>query len=134
MLRFLDPPRSCRGLLVLWLITHRRVRLFFVARSNVAQTLAGRQATPETIALINAPARARPADLRSTGSFLWQRAAAATSATTTTSSRRSPRSSRHALPKTVSLALGAAVIWLLLGVLNGVHLRGPPALARRPRH
>ena len=44
--------RIGHGILVLWLITVAVFALFFVAPSNVAQTLAGRQATPETIALI----------------------------------------------------------------------------------
>src|SRR3954464_569374 len=44
--------RIAHGILVLWLITVAVFALFFVAPSNVAQTLAGRQATPETIALI----------------------------------------------------------------------------------
>ena len=54
-------PRSagpCAGLLVLWLITDGRVRAVLRRADNVARTLAGRQATPETIAAINAPARA----------------------------------------------------------------------------
>ena len=44
--------RIGHGILVLWLISIAVFALFFVAPSNVAQTLAGRQATPETIALI----------------------------------------------------------------------------------
>jgi len=44
--------RLGHGLLVLWLISMAVFALFFVAPSNVAQTLAGRQATPETVALI----------------------------------------------------------------------------------
>ena len=45
--------RALQGLLVIWLITIVLFGMFFVAPSNVAQTLGGRQATPETIALIN---------------------------------------------------------------------------------
>ena len=44
--------RIGHGILVLWLISVAVFALFFVAPSNVAQTLAGRQGTPETIALI----------------------------------------------------------------------------------
>ena len=44
--------RIGHGVLVLWLITVAVFGLFFVAPSNVARTLAGRQATPETVALI----------------------------------------------------------------------------------
>jgi peptide/nickel transport system permease protein len=51
MLRFLIR-RIALGLLVLWLITLAVFALFFVAPNNVARTLAGRQATPQTVALI----------------------------------------------------------------------------------
>ena len=51
MTRFLVR-RVLRGLLVVWLITLVLFGMFFVAPSNVAQTLGGRQATPQTIALI----------------------------------------------------------------------------------
>jgi len=51
MLRFLIR-RTALGVLVLWLISMIIFALFFVAPSNVARTLAGRQATPETVALI----------------------------------------------------------------------------------
>ena len=52
MTRFLIR-RVLQGLLVIWLITLVLFGMFFVAPSNVAQTLGGRQATPTTIALIN---------------------------------------------------------------------------------
>ena len=52
MTRFLIR-RVLQGLLVIWLITILLFGMFFVAPSNVAQTLGGRQATPATIALIN---------------------------------------------------------------------------------
>ena len=45
--------RLGHGILVLWLITVATFALFFIAPSNVAQSIAGRQATPETIALVN---------------------------------------------------------------------------------
>jgi len=51
MLRFLIR-RTALGAIVLWLISMLVFTLFFVAPSNVARTLAGRQATPETVALI----------------------------------------------------------------------------------
>ena len=52
MARFLVR-RVALGILVLWLITIAVFALFFIAPNNVAQTLAGRQATPETVALIS---------------------------------------------------------------------------------
>ncbi|HEY9292658.1 MAG TPA: ABC transporter permease, partial [Microlunatus sp.] len=52
MIRFLIR-RILLGLLVMWLITLGVFALFFVVPNDVARTLAGRQATPQTIALIN---------------------------------------------------------------------------------
>jgi peptide/nickel transport system permease protein len=111
--------RLGHGLLVLWLISMAVFALFFVAPSNVAQTLAGRQATPETIALIqhrlgldlpvwqqylNFVKNAVQGDL---GYDYYHQVPVTTII-------------GQALPITLSLALGAAVLWLLLGVTNGV--------------
>jgi peptide/nickel transport system permease protein len=53
MLRFLVR-RLALGLLIMWLISVAVFALFFIAPNDVARTLAGRQATPETVALISA--------------------------------------------------------------------------------
>lgn len=118
MVRFLIR-RIGHGILVLWLISLAVFGLFFVAPSNVAQSLAGRQATPETIALIkhrlgldlpvwkqylNFVENAVQGNL---GYDYYHQVAVTTII-------------GQALPITVSLALGAAVLWLLLGVFNGV--------------
>jgi peptide/nickel transport system permease protein len=111
--------RIGHGILVLWLISLAVFGLFFVAPSNVAQTLAGRQATPETIELIK---HRLGLDLPVWKQYLhfvenavqgnlgydYYHQVAVTSII------------GQALPITVSLALGAAVLWLLLGVFNGV--------------
>ncbi|GAA1720264.1 ABC transporter permease [Kribbella yunnanensis] len=111
--------RLGHGVLVLWLISMAIFALFFIAPSNVAQTLAGRQATPETIALIqhrlgldlpvwkqylNFVTNAVQGDL---GYDYYHQVPVTTII-------------GQALPVTLSLALGAAVLWLLLGVTNGV--------------
>ena len=111
--------RIAHGILVLWLISLAVFGLFFVAPSNVAQTLAGRQATPDTIALIQ---HRLGLDLPIWKQYLhfvenavqgnlgfdYYHQVAVTSII------------GQALPVTLSLALGAAVLWLLLGVFNGV--------------
>ena len=106
--------------LVLWLVSMAVFALFFVAPSNVARTLGGRQATPETIAADQRAARARPAALE---------AVPATSSATPLHGdlgydyyNQVPVTDiiTQALPITLSLAVGAAVIWLVLGVFNGV--------------
>lgn len=119
--------RILTGLLVLWLISVAVFALFFVAPSNVAHTLAGRQATPQTIALINHrlgldqpvwkqylnfAGNALHGDL---GYDYYHQVPVTTIIGQT-------------LPITLSLAVGAAIIWVVLGVFNGVlsaiHPRG----------
>jgi peptide/nickel transport system permease protein len=118
MLRFLVR-RIAQGALVLWLITMLLFALFFIAPSNVARTLAGRQAPPETVALIqhrlglDLPiwrqylgfvGRALHGDL----GFDYYHQVPVTTVI------------GGALPVTVSLVVGAAILWLALGVFNGV--------------
>jgi peptide/nickel transport system permease protein len=118
MLRFLVR-RTAQGALVLWLITMVVFALFFVVPSNVARTLAGRQASPQTVALIqhrlglDLPVwrqylgfifRALHGDL---GYDYYHQVPVTTVIA-------------NAAPITLSLVLGAAVIWLALGVFNGV--------------
>jgi peptide/nickel transport system permease protein len=118
MLRFLIR-RIGQGLVVLWLITMLLFVLFFVAPSNVARTLAGRQASASTVALIqhrlglDLPlwqqyldfiGRALHGDL----GFDYYHQVPVTTIIA------------QALPVTASLVLGAAVLWLVIGVFNGV--------------
>lgn len=118
MIRFLVR-RVLLGAVVLWLITMSVFALFFVAPNNVARTLAGRQATPQTVALISARlgldkplweqytgfvGRALHGDL---GYDYYHQVPVTTII-------------GQALPITISLVIGGAIIWLLLGVTNGV--------------
>ena len=111
--------RILQGLVVLWIITMGVFALFFMVPSNVAHTLAGRQATPREIAMINQRlgldqplwkqyaefvGRAVHGDL---GYDYYHQVPVTTII-------------EQALPITLSLALGASVIWLVLGVYNGV--------------
>ncbi|HEY0237736.1 MAG TPA: ABC transporter permease [Friedmanniella sp.] len=118
MLRFLVR-RILLGVLVLFLTVTLVFALFYVYPSDVARTLAGRQATPDTIALIKARlgldqpiyvqyGRYLLNLLKGNLGFDYYHNVAVTQIIAT------------ALPKTVSIALGASVIWLVLGVLNGV--------------
>jgi peptide/nickel transport system permease protein len=118
MVRFLIR-RTLLGVFVLWLITLLVFVIFFVSPSDVARTMAGRQATPQTVALIqhrlglDEPlwrqyltfvGRALRGDL---GYDYYHQVPVTTIIAS-------------ALPKTLSLVLGAAVLWLLIGVLTGV--------------
>ena len=118
MLRFLVR-RVVLGVVVLWLITMAVFALFFIAPNNVARTLAGRQATPEMVASVserlgldqplwkqylNFVGNALRGDL----GFDYYHQVPVTTIL------------GAALPITISLVLGAAVLWLGLGVFNGV--------------
>ena len=111
--------RFLTGVLVLWIITLLVFGIFYIAPSNVAQTLAGRQAPPESVALVkhrlglDLPiwqqylkflGNALKGDL----GFDYYHGVSVTSII------------GDAIPKTASLAIGAAIIWLVLGVFNGV--------------
>ncbi|GAA3090900.1 peptide/nickel transport system permease protein [Kribbella aluminosa] len=111
--------RIGHGLLVLWLISIAVFALFFVAPSNVAQTLAGRQGTPETIALIK---HRLGLDLPVWQQYLHFLGNAAKGNLGYDYYHQVPVTTiiGQALPVTISLALGASVLWLLLGVFNGV--------------
>lgn len=118
MARFLVR-RILLGILVLFLTVTLVFALFYVYPSDVARTLAGRQATPETIALIKARlgldqpiyvqyGRYIVNLLHGNLGFDYYHSVPVTQIIAS------------ALPKTVSIALGASVIWLILGILNGV--------------
>lgn len=107
------------GLVVLWLITVLVFLLFFVAPNDVARTLAGRQATPDVIAAIqqrlglDQPIWKQYLDfvgnaLHGNLGYDYYHGVPVTTIIA------------QALPITVSLALGAAVIWLVLGVSSGI--------------
>jgi peptide/nickel transport system permease protein len=118
MARFLVR-RILLGILVLFLTVTLVFALFYIYPSDVARTLAGRQATPETVALIKARLGLDQPIYVQYGRYLsnllhgnlgydYYHNVPVTQIIKT------------ALPKTVSIALGASVIWLILGVLNGV--------------
>src|SRR6476661_9123917 len=118
MLRFVVR-RLALGLLIMWLISLAVFALFFIAPNDVARTLAGRQATPETVALISArlgldqPIWKQYLDflgnaLHGNLGYDYYHQVPVTTIMA------------DALPITISLVIGAAVLWLGLGVFNGV--------------
>ena len=125
MARFLVR-RILLGLLVLWVITTLVFIMFFVAPSNVARLIAGRQATPETVELVkHRLGLDRPA-IDQYGTYLWNLVHGDLGYSFYNSeSVRSLVWQR--LPVTLSLAIGAALIWLVIGVSSGV------LAATRPR-
>jgi peptide/nickel transport system permease protein len=111
--------RTGQGVVVLWLITMAVFALFYVAPNNVARTLAGRQATPETIALVSHRLGLDQPIWKQYVDFVWRGLHGdlgydyyhQVPVTTIMAA---------ALPVTLSLVIGAAFIWVGLGVTNGV--------------
>jgi peptide/nickel transport system permease protein len=118
--------RTLLGLLVLWVITAVVFIMFFVAPPNVARLIAGRQATPETVALVKHRLGLDRPVLDQYGSYMWNllHGDVGYSFYNSTSVRSLIW---QRIPVTFSLAIGAAVLWLILGVSSGV------LAATRPR-
>jgi peptide/nickel transport system permease protein len=113
--------RILQGILVMWLVTISVFLIFFVGPgpASVAQRLAGKQATPATIAAVSHRLLLdRPLYIQY-GHFLWlllhgnlgydfyhdQSVNSIVAA---------------AFPITLSLVIGAAILWVVMGVLSGV--------------
>ncbi|WP_433439706.1 ABC transporter permease [Nonomuraea sp. CA-141351] len=119
MLRAFLLRRALLGLLVLWLVTLGTFLLFFVAPSDPARTLAGRQATPEQVELIrhnlglDRPTLVQYLDYlgRLLHGDLGQSYFSGESVGKLLASD---------FPPTFSLVLGGAVLWFTMGVGAGV--------------
>jgi peptide/nickel transport system permease protein len=130
MLRFLLR-RVGQGLLVLWLITMLVFGIFFIAPNDVARTLAGRQATPQTVNLISERLGLNQPIWQQYGRFIW-RAVHGDLGFDYYHGRRVTSVIVSDIPPTLSLALGAAVLALVLGVFSGVVAgRRPGSVADR---
>jgi peptide/nickel transport system permease protein len=118
--------RILLGLVVLWVIATLVFVMFFVAPSNVARLIAGRQATPETVALVKHRLGLDRPVLEQYGTYMWNLMHGDVGYSFYNStSVRSLIWDR--VPVTLSLAIGAAVLWLVIGVSSGV------LAATRPR-
>lgn len=119
MLRFLVR-RLLTGLLVVWLISVVVFALFFIAPHNVAQLLLGKFAA-QNQQLVESVTHQLGLDqpiVVQYGHFVW-RALHGDLGYSYYNHQPVTTLIGQALPVTASLALGAAVIWLVLGVLIG---------------
>jgi len=125
MARFLVR-RILLGLLVLWVIITIVFIMFFVAPSNVSRLIAGRQATPETVALVKHRLGLDRPLLDQYRTYLWNllHGDVGYSFYNSTSVRSLIW---QRVPVTFSLAIGAAILWLAIGLSSGV------LAATRPR-
>lgn len=111
--------RVVLGFVVLWIMTLVVFVMFFVAPHNVANLIAGKQATPDTVAAVKARLGLDQPVLTQYGHYLWRLVHGNLGYSFYNSSPvRSLIWSR--LPVTFSLALGGAILWLLIGVSAGV--------------
>lgn len=120
MIRFLIR-RIIQAIIVMILVIIVVYLLFYVGSpENVARRLAGRQATPETVQLVYHNLGLDRPFYQQFGSFIWRllhgdlghdyyNGVPVTSVL------------KQAAPITISLAVGAAIIWLIIGVSLGVY-------------
>jgi peptide/nickel transport system permease protein len=120
MIRFLAR-RLALGIVVMFMVTVAVYLLFFAGDAHaIAQRLAGRQATPETVARVYRNLGLDRPILAQYGHFLWRLLHGDLG---TDYYHQVPVTTvlKQAAPITFSLTIGAAVIWLLLGVSSGVY-------------
>jgi peptide/nickel transport system permease protein len=120
--------RLALGIGVLWLVVTIVFAMYFVAPNDVAKLVAGRQATPETVAAVRRNLGLDRPVLDQYFSFLG-RLVRGDLGYSYTNSEPVSLLIKQAFPVTFSLALGAAVLWLVLGVGSGVvaaRRRGSP--------
>jgi peptide/nickel transport system permease protein len=111
--------RLVSGVIVLWIISVAVFALFFIAPHNVARAIAGRQATPQTVADVAARLGLNRSILDQYGSFAWNLLHGnlgysyynSEAVTSLVGSR---------IGVTISLTLGGAVLWLVIGISTGV--------------
>jgi peptide/nickel transport system permease protein len=118
MVRFLGR-RLAFGVVVMWIVATAVFVLYFVAPSDVARTLAGREASPATVAAIRHNLGLDRPILDQYGSFLWK-ALHGNLGYSYLNSTPVTTLIKQRIWVTVSLVIGGAVIWLTLGVAAGV--------------
>ncbi|MCW2846277.1 MAG: transporter permease [Marmoricola sp.] len=118
MLKFLIR-RVLTGALVLWIISMLVFALFFAVPNNVARQMAGHNATPTTIKLINQRLGLDQPLWEQYGKFIWN-ALHGDLGEDYYYQLPVTHVIAEALPITLSVVVGASIIWLLLGVSSGV--------------
>ncbi len=110
--------RLAFALLVMWVVATGVFALYFVAPNNVARTIAGRQATEQTVELVRRRLGLdQPIPVQYVR-FLG-RLARGDLGYSFVNSQPVSEVIRRDLPVTASLALGAAIIWLAIGIGAG---------------
>jgi peptide/nickel transport system permease protein len=118
--------RMILGVGVLWIISVAVFAMFFIAPHDPARLLAGKEATPQTVALISNRLGLNKPVLVQYGEFVT-RLFHGNLGYSYYNSEPVTQLIASRLPVSASLAIGAAVLWLLIGVSAGV------LAATRPR-
>jgi peptide/nickel transport system permease protein len=118
MARFLVR-RIALGILVLWAVITIVFGIFFLLPNNVARALAGKDATPQIVRLISHRLGLDRPVIDQYGRFLWQ-LLHGNLGYSYYHGQSVNSIIKGDLPITVSLALGASIIWLAIGVFTGV--------------
>lgn len=118
MLRFFVR-RVLFGALVVWIISVVAFVLFFTAPHNVARLLAGAKANPHTVEIVRERLGLNEPIIEQYGDFLWRLLHGNLGYSFYTDQPVTDKL-LDALPVTLSLVGGAAVIWLLIGIGTGV--------------
>jgi peptide/nickel transport system permease protein len=111
--------RIVLGAVVLWSVATVVFIAYFAAPHDVARLIAGRQATPDTVAAVRHNLGLDRPLIDQYGRFLW-RLLHGNLGYSYTNSEPVTGLIHQALAPTLSLALGGALLWLLLGVAAGV--------------
>ncbi|MEV0353424.1 ABC transporter permease [Nonomuraea sp. NPDC050680] len=119
MLRRFLIRRALLGVLVLWLVTLGTFLLFFVAPSDPARTLAGRQATPEQVELIRHNLGLDRPILVQYLDYL-NRLIHGDLGQSYFSGESIGKLLSQDFPPTASLVIGGAILWVVIGVGAGV--------------
>src|SRR5581483_1564145 len=125
MSRFLAR-RIAFGLIVLWAVATAVFILYYLAPNDPAQVIAGRQATPQTVAAVRRSLGLDKSLIHQYGSYFW-RLLQGNLGYSYRDSEPVTSILRRDFPVTASLAFGGAVLWMIIGVLSGV------LAATRPR-
>ncbi len=113
--------RIVLGLFVLWMVTIVVFLIFFVGpgRAQVARTLAGREATPQTVALVSHRLLLDRPLIVQYGHFVWL-LLHGNLGYDYYHGQSVDSILKAAFPVTLSLVAGAAILWVIIGVLSGV--------------
>lgn len=118
--------RVALGVVVMWVVASIVFMLYFVTPNDPARLIAGKEATAQTLAAVRHHLGLDRPLIDQYGSFLWRYLQG--NLGYSYYNQESVRTIvAQDLPVTASLAVGGAIIWLVIGVFAGV------LAARRPR-